>query len=440
MKKLLSVFICAVILLGALPAAVSADFVSIDSVKITDLDYPVVGRSFDYNFALPSVYECYYSMDNSKYEKGIVWYDLGTDGSSTASELDVSDVAVKGHIYMAEVYLKSDGSSEMAEFNYTHGRFASTVTVNATCYPELKVIATEGKVDSETKMRAQIKYKASEVFDAAHGVIIDLDSFPIAGDTPLTHVPMSELGADYYTMRAEWFIKGQNYGSVAPLADDYVFKTGESYNLRVILDCGPQAIFTPDTIVTVANLYVDKVDADATRLVADISFDIRETLTIEGILSPNYGDKPQTEGFTSNRDVDVFGNWFYDAGGEFPEQYTDDEFVMGHVYYLQLSISPRTYSLDNIIESDIELNLGRIHTFTKNGDNVVISIEFAIEPPEFRLGDVNGDGKVNARDVTAIMKAIISGAVLPLDRADINNDGKINARDVVALMKLIIAG
>ena len=57
-------------------------------------------------------------------------------------------------------------------------------------------------------------------------------------------------------------------------------------------------------------------------------------------------------------------------------------------------------------------------------------------------GDVNGDRKLNAKDVTAIMKALVG---TPPDGyrealADVNADGKVNAKDVVALMKEIVAG
>jgi len=48
--------------------------------------------------------------------------------------------------------------------------------------------------------------------------------------------------------------------------------------------------------------------------------------------------------------------------------------------------------------------------------------------------DVNGDGKRNARDVTALMKGIVDKS----STNDVNGDGKINARDVTALMKAII--
>ena len=54
------------------------------------------------------------------------------------------------------------------------------------------------------------------------------------------------------------------------------------------------------------------------------------------------------------------------------------------------------------------------------------------------VGDVNGDGKVNVTDVTALVNMILG--VIPKDeaRADINGDGKVNVSDVTALVNIIL--
>lgn len=55
-------------------------------------------------------------------------------------------------------------------------------------------------------------------------------------------------------------------------------------------------------------------------------------------------------------------------------------------------------------------------------------------------GDANGDGKVNAKDVTAIMKAIVAmdPEMIIFDNSDVNVDEKVNAKDVTQLMKYIV--
>ena len=56
-------------------------------------------------------------------------------------------------------------------------------------------------------------------------------------------------------------------------------------------------------------------------------------------------------------------------------------------------------------------------------------------------GDVNGDSKVNSRDVAALQKHILETELLTGDSlavADVNGDGKINSRDVAELQKRIL--
>jgi len=53
---------------------------------------------------------------------------------------------------------------------------------------------------------------------------------------------------------------------------------------------------------------------------------------------------------------------------------------------------------------------------------------------EWKNNDINGDGKLNARDVTVLMKGIVDKSA----ESDVNGDGKINARDVTTLMKAIM--
>ncbi len=62
--------------------------------------------------------------------------------------------------------------------------------------------------------------------------------------------------------------------------------------------------------------------------------------------------------------------------------------------------------------------------------------------PMTKLGDVNGDGKLNAKDATAILKYIVG----KLDNApanfellaDVNADGKVNAKDATKILKTIV--
>ena len=53
-------------------------------------------------------------------------------------------------------------------------------------------------------------------------------------------------------------------------------------------------------------------------------------------------------------------------------------------------------------------------------------------------GDVNGDGKVNVSDVTALVNMILGVIPKDEDSADVNGDGRVNVSDVTALINIIL--
>ena len=54
-------------------------------------------------------------------------------------------------------------------------------------------------------------------------------------------------------------------------------------------------------------------------------------------------------------------------------------------------------------------------------------------------GDVNGDGRVNVSDVSALINMILS--ITPMDKTlgDVNGDGMVNVSDVTALINIILS-
>ncbi len=65
-----------------------------------------------------------------------------------------------------------------------------------------------------------------------------------------------------------------------------------------------------------------------------------------------------------------------------------------------------------------------------------------VETEIIKLGDVNGDGKLNAKDATAILKYIVGKLENPMENfdliADVNEDGKVNAKDATKILKTIV--
>lgn len=72
-----------------------------------------------------------------------------------------------------------------------------------------------------------------------------------------------------------------------------------------------------------------------------------------------------------------------------------------------------------------------------------VSAKVAVSKAKYIIGDVNGDGKVNAVDVN-LMKQIALGACAPDSKqvitCDLNSDGKINAVDINLLKSLVLGG
>lgn len=70
---------------------------------------------------------------------------------------------------------------------------------------------------------------------------------------------------------------------------------------------------------------------------------------------------------------------------------------------------------------------------------IIIAI-YAIIANAGLTGDVNGDGSINAADVTALYGYILNGDVTYLATSDVNGDGSVNAADVTAVYNIIING
>ena len=91
----------------------------------------------------------------------------------------------------------------------------------------------------------------------------------------------------------------------------------------------------------------------------------------------------------------------------------------------------------NLEKQPIRFKVNRI-SGAKNVKLIIDDITLYYLGEEAVTGDVNGDGKVNVSDVTALVNMILG--VIPKDeeRADVNGDGKVNVSDVTALINLIL--
>lgn len=95
----------------------------------------------------------------------------------------------------------------------------------------------------------------------------------------------------------------------------------------------------------------------------------------------------------------------------------------------------------NVISGQIgEENLTKAEfTFTMPAGGVSLKATFREAAP-FTPGDVNGDGNINARDISDIMKHILGNTPKGFiaEAADMDGSGNINAKDIVAIMKSML--
>ena len=72
-------------------------------------------------------------------------------------------------------------------------------------------------------------------------------------------------------------------------------------------------------------------------------------------------------------------------------------------------------------------------------DNIALYYE-GPEVPDFIMGDVNGDGEVSIKDVSALIDYLLSGdsTGINLGAADVKPDGEVSIGDVSALIDILL--
>lgn len=142
-----------------------------------------------------------------------------------------------------------------------------------------------------------------------------------------------------------------------------------------------------------------------------VTFEFRGDNPVENAGLRYYRDEARTEEIASLADVNVGETVYYTVG-------TAPGYVCSHIE-INCPIIKRGVIYADIPGSEIEVKVSAS-----------------------RIGDVNGDGAVNAKDVTDCMRRLLASAedmwMHGYRPVDLNRDGKANAKDVIDLMKQLI--
>lgn len=208
-----------------------------------------------------------------------------------------------------------------------------------------------------------------------------------------------------------------------PIQADMTFNAGRRYHVNVILQCEEGYYIADDeeldAYVNGEKAYVSAQDGD------------RTTLTVGYSVPVASGVRGQAVSFLDGSDVTV--SLF--AAGSVQPQYTETVPAgekNGGKYtavYDIPSVAAGTYT----VQVSKKNHVTREYTVTVGGDVKTLNAEIWL------LGDVNGDGRVNAMDCTRLFKHVNKTQQLTdpyaLKCAETNGDGRVNAMDCTRLFK-----
>ncbi|MBQ5466103.1 MAG: endonuclease, partial [Muribaculaceae bacterium] len=100
-------------------------------------------------------------------------------------------------------------------------------------------------------------------------------------------------------------------------------------------------------------------------------------------------------------------------------------------------ITGTSYTVENLTENaTYEYKVKAIGATAESDWSNIIEVALANQP-QWLQGDVNHDGEVDVRDITALIDVIMNSSVNP--EADVNRDGDIDVRDITALIDIIMS-
>lgn len=352
-RKLLSIVLAAVMILGILPGSAFAT-TTLYYINISGLDAPVKDATPDYNVS----YNSSITLDSgnnsySYYKNGMCWYDM-TEGRVIA----VNSKFVAGHQYKAVFYIKSNADVF----------FADSISVTVDNSP-----ATVTDFNSTTDIIAEYVFPPIPMSTAVTSINYRTDRMPIAGD-PLETVTLLNIdGSDELSVVLEewdgaWYENDTDTGN----PDDYVkctgniYKAGVAYAYRVEFTVKDGFILTENTQVTL-NTTTQLLSHYLYRLAPDgktaVYYFFPGQFKASKLDSARYnidgygiGMPISALSLSSTSDVNCgsYGtDYFITIGNRIPVM--SGNFQEGAQYTLYIAVTSDTHDVSSLTKSDIKL-------------------------------------------------------------------------------------
>ena len=305
------------------------------------------------------------------------------------------------------------------QFDITFGYYVNT-NVKLRMYSDLNIAKNYLEVPYDASAQAYVIDLVPEP-DVIHYDYLSLGvPQPWAGERPIynnnlvTGLPGGVLVVNY-----TWYASATGERIQA----DMTFNAGRRYHINMILQCEEGYYIADD----------EELDAYVNGEKAYISAQEgnRTTLTVGYTVPVASGVRGQVVSFHDDSDVTV--SLFADGSAQ--PQYTvavpagEKSGGKYTAVYDIPEVAPGTYTMQVSKKNHVT----RAYTVTVSGDAKTQNAEIWL------LGDVNGDGRVNAMDYTRLLKHVNKTQRLTdayaLKCADVNRDSRVNAMDYTRLLK-----
>ena len=190
----------------------------------------------------------------------------------------------------------------------------------------------------------------------------------------------------------------------------------------------------------------EKGETNATKSVSAVSLVEGCTVAFEGEkLKVTYTNSALKEGDM----VIVFLLETKDEDGKITEVKTEEAAkkliapTTENIKYIDQSVAKATASNGSVTFDIYPQNhtSALVRLISANKDGTLTDVNVATVKLNYTLGDVNGDGTINALDSLAILKYLLDKGNFPMEvpaAANTNGDGTINALDSLAILKYLV--